>query len=144
MDLLDLVTATCEDLLEMQTADGNFPPQRVNPGQNVGKLKNHWCHGAPGAIGPLLAAVQLYLKLGVPATGSDEASDQQRIEMHLNLAKRLYQAAMKAAELTWQEGLLLKGNGMCHGISGNALLIHTVARWHYTQSQQTEELLGLD
>ena len=37
---------------------------------------------------------------------------------------------MKAAELTWKEGLLLKGNGLCHGIAGNGLLLHSVARWH--------------
>ena len=48
--------------------------------------------------------------------------------------------------MTWQKGLLLKGNSMCHGISGNGLLMHTVARWHnmmQAQADEIEPLLGL-
>ncbi len=64
-DLIDLITGTCIDLLAIQdqTPDGNFPAQRLDPGVKQGKLKNHWCHGAPGAIGPLLAATEFYLRL---------------------------------------------------------------------------------
>lgn len=50
---------------------------------------------------------------------------------------------MKAAEATWDNGLLLKGNSTCHGISGNGLLIHSVARWHTKMAQDTEEQLGI-
>ena len=80
------------------------------------KILNHWCHGAPGAIGPFLAGTKLLLNSG------DESE--------IDLARRLYAAAGKAAELTWRDGLLLKGNGLCHGISGNGLLLHSMARWH--------------
>ena len=53
------------------------------------------------------------------------AAEAQEDNWALNLAKRLYEAAMKAAEGTWVNGLLLKGNSMCHGISGNGLLLHS-------------------
>jgi len=29
-------------------------------------------------------------------------------------------AAVRAGELVWQQGLLKKGPGLCHGVSGNA------------------------
>lgn len=29
-------------------------------------------------------------------------------------------AALRAGELVWQQGLLFKGPGLCHGVSGNA------------------------
>ena len=29
-------------------------------------------------------------------------------------------AALKAGEDLWEKGMLLKGNGVCHGITGNA------------------------
>ena len=51
---------------------------------------------------------------------------------------------MKSAEVTWEKGLLLKGNGLCHGISGNGLLLHTMARWHNKQPVEVEQQLGLD
>ena len=98
-------------------------------------MLNHWCHGAPGAIGPLLAATQLYLQLSMT----------QDCEINQVMAQRLYRAAMKAAEMTWQQGLVLKGNCLCHGISGNGLLLHTVARWHKAQEshqQEFEQKLG--
>jgi len=36
--------------------------------------------------------------------------------------------AIKAGEAVWNQGLLRKGNGLCHGISGNAYALHTLAR----------------
>lgn len=50
---------------------------------------------------------------------------------------------MKAGEATWQQGILLKGNGLCHGISGNGLLLHTIARWHNLRSASDAQRLGL-
>ena len=44
---------------------------------------------------------------------------------------------MKAGEHTWQKGLLLKGNGLCHGITGNAYLMHNLYRT-YDQLSMTE------
>ncbi len=34
--------------------------------------------------------------------------------------KRYLEAAVKCGEVVWQRGLLKKGCGLCHGVSGNA------------------------
>jgi hypothetical protein len=31
-------------------------------------------------------------------------------------------------EVLWQRGLLVKGNGLCHGIAGNGFLLHSLYR----------------
>ena len=119
------------DLLKVQKQDGGFfvtlPDAFKTP-----KTLNHWCHGAPGAIAPLLASAQLFVKLA-------ESGDEQT----LAFARKLHTAAMKSAELTWTQGIVLKGNGLCHGISGNGLLLHSVARWHSALSQDQIAMLGL-
>lgn len=56
----------------------------------------HWCHGAPGAVHLFLLAFKLY-------------KQQDYLE-----------AAEKCGQVIWQRGLLKKGYGLCHGISGNA------------------------
>ena len=56
----------------------------------------HWCHGAPGIC---LLLCKAYRELG-------DAS--------------LLEAALRAGQAIWQRGLLKKGPGACHGISGNA------------------------
>ena len=44
------------------------------------------------------------------------------------LKDRLLECALKAGENTWQQGILKKGNGLCHGISGNAYMFHSIYR----------------
>lgn len=56
----------------------------------------HWCHGAPGAI---------YLIAKAYVVFRDD---------------RYLQACIRAANLVWQKGLLLKGPCICHGVAGNA------------------------
>lgn len=56
----------------------------------------HWCHGAPGAIFTFSEAYA--------------ASERQAY----------FDATMRAAQVVWTYGLLNKGPGLCHGISGNA------------------------
>lgn len=55
-----------------------------------------WCHGAPG---PLLLFARAYEAWGDP---------------------RYLAWAEDAADVVWARGLLRKGNGLCHGVSGNA------------------------
>ena len=55
-----------------------------------------WCHGSPGIIPTLLYASKLYNE------------------------EKFYQAAVQAAELVWERGLVYKGFNLCHGICGNA------------------------
>ena len=35
-------------------------------------------------------------------------------------------AAIKAADLVWERGVLLKGNGLCHGIAGASTSPHRI------------------
>lgn len=61
----------------------------------------HWCHGAPGWIITLLVL--------------DRILKEEKLVSKLDLVAE----AEKLGELVWQRGLLRKGVGLCHGISGN-------------------------
>ena len=65
--LIDILAQTCEDHISMQLSSGGFPTQRGWP-ERDGYLKSvkilvEWCHGAPGAIAPFLAACELFIKI---------------------------------------------------------------------------------
>jgi lantibiotic modifying enzyme len=38
------------------------------------------------------------------------------------------ESLLKTGEVIWKKGLLKKGNGICHGISGNAYALHSIYR----------------
>lgn len=65
----------------------------------------HFCHGSTGALPFLISAYKTF-----------------------NNDKRYYAALTKTANLIWEHGLLKKGNGICHGISGNGLALHSMFR----------------
>jgi len=92
-DSQQLVCSTLDRLLAERFQSGNLP---IILGENRDEHV-HWCHGAPGMPGLLAVAAEV---LG------DEAGAFQ-------------QAAMKAAEVVWERGVILKGNGLCHGLAGN-------------------------
>ncbi|KAI3426499.1 hypothetical protein D9Q98_008864 [Chlorella vulgaris] len=81
----------------------------------------HWCHGATGAVFLLCKAHE---QLG-PSGG-------------------YLAAAERSGEAVWQRGLLRKGNGCCHGITGSAYallrLYHTTkeAKWLHRAVQFAE------
>lgn len=108
-ELLKLVGNSCEYMLSQQYPSGNFPSSQ---GSESDKLV-HFCHGAPGAVSFLLAAHKLF--------GKD----------------KYMAAAVSAGEAVWKRGILYKGNGLCHGITGNALSLHSLYRatgeeqWRY-------------
>lgn len=68
-----------------------------------------FCSGAPGTIPMLCTAVEVFSN-------------------NPTFVDRLLYCALKVGELTWQQGLILKGNGLCHGISGNGYLLHCLFR----------------
>eukprot|EP00928_Gymnodinium_smaydae_P040385 TRINITY_DN27389_c0_g1_i2.p1 TRINITY_DN27389_c0_g1~~TRINITY_DN27389_c0_g1_i2.p1 ORF type:complete len:420 (-),score=43.18 TRINITY_DN27389_c0_g1_i2:68-1327(-) len=88
-----LVTATLDRLLAVRFDSGNVP---IILGERSDEHV-HWCHGAPGL--PALAAV-----------AADKLGDS---------STRFRTAAVKAADVVWERGIILKGNGLCHGIAGN-------------------------
>ncbi|CAE7504264.1 lancl1, partial [Symbiodinium sp. CCMP2456] len=89
-----LVGATLNKLLSIRYSSGNVPIV-------LGDRRDehvHWCHGASGLPALFLLAAAV---LG-DADGS------------------LRRAAEQAGEVVWKRGLILKGLGLCHGVSGNA------------------------
>jgi lantibiotic modifying enzyme len=65
-----------------------------------------WCHGAPGGVFLLCEAAN-----------------------HFEDKKVRYLAVSKqAAEDVWRRGILQKGPGLCHGVSGNAFVFLTLYR----------------
>ncbi|RXG56860.1 LanC-like protein 3 [Armadillidium vulgare] len=92
-----LIKISVDSLLQLQTPSGNFPSamDEVGGRRPVEEELVHWCHGAPGVV-YLLAKSYLVFK------------EQKYLE-----------AALRCGEITWQKGLLKKGSGICHGISGS-------------------------
>ncbi len=62
--------------------------------------------GSPGALPLLLEAGYFFPEMGL----------------------QLFDVAAQVGEVTWKEGLLLKGNGLCTGISGNGYMLHSLYR----------------
>lgn len=92
-EMLELIQPSVDYVLNLQMDSGNFPSSKGNDKDRL----VHWCHGAPGVVHLMLLAHQVW--------GSD--TDKYLV------------AARRAGELTWQRGLLKKGPGLCHGVSGN-------------------------
>jgi hypothetical protein len=62
----------------------------------------HWCHGATGAV---FTFTQAHLSLCARRSCDGNC--------------KWLAAATRAAQVVWTDGLLKKGPGLCHGISGN-------------------------
>jgi len=111
-----LVSATIERLLHERFESGNLPI--VLGGQDDEHV--HWCHGAPGLPGLALAA---------------RAAQAAGAAVPHALTSALVEAAVKAGDVVWQRGLILKGNGLCHGIAGNAYTFLSLRRLTADASQ---------
>jgi hypothetical protein len=92
-EVLARIHTTIDYLHSLRLPSGNYPTQVGK--QDADRLVQ-WCHGAPGV---LLLLVRAYEIFGEP--------------------KYLAWAEM-AADVVWSRGLLRKGNGLCHGVAGNA------------------------
>ncbi|CAK0782576.1 hypothetical protein CVIRNUC_005788 [Coccomyxa viridis] len=103
VDLGGLIRSVTLALIEHAFPSGNLPSSQ---GSDTDKLV-HWCHGAPGFL-PLLLEVE-----GLCSSAE---------------AARVHAAAERAADVIWERGLLLKGPGMCHGVSGNGYALLSVYR----------------
>jgi len=98
-----LVRGTVDRLLAERSKSGNLP---IILGEGSDEHV-HWCHGAPGL--PLLLA-----------SAADALGDE---------AGTLREAAVQAAEVVWERGVILKGNGLCHGIAGNGYTFLSLYRF---------------
>jgi lantibiotic modifying enzyme len=92
-DFIGDINKTIMSLLSVRFLSGNLP-------SSMGKERDNlvqWCHGAPGLILLLVKAYEVFDKIDY-----------------------LHQAVDIALKVVWPRGLLRKGMGLCHGISGNA------------------------
>ncbi|KAL1917394.1 uncharacterized protein VTP21DRAFT_5050 [Calcarisporiella thermophila] len=98
-------------VLTHRLPDGNISTRAGRHGTTEGSSLVHWCHGAPGAS---LVACKAY----------EVFKDVKYLKI-----------AQEMAEITWKYGLLRKGPGLCHGISGNAYVFLTLSRMSEDDSQ---------
>ena len=85
-------------LLSLQTSEGNFPCATDELGHHRRHPEDelvHWCHGAPGVVWLMAKAYLLWKE------------------------PKYLESVVKSGELMWRKGLLRKGAGICHGVSGN-------------------------
>ena len=98
-DQIKLIKKSIDYIGSTQTEKGNFP-------SDVNGLKDdilvHFCHGCVGAVHLFNLAYQIF-------------NDEKYKTILLNINNSL-----------WKRGLLLKGNGICHGISGNAYSLYKI------------------
>lgn len=91
-----IISSSLNELSKLQFESGNFPSSLNNETDEL----VHFCHGATGAV-YLYCLAYNYFKQ----------------EEYLKIA-------LKAGETIWKRGLLKKGNGICHGITGSAYSLH--------------------
>lgn len=95
MNMVNLLKASVHFLLK-HLINGNFS---TRSGSTKIKLV-HFCHGAPGIVTALAKFFHMFPEIGI-SMGIKEV-----VEANLNHI--------------WKYGVLKKGFGLCHGISGNA------------------------
>lgn len=104
-----LTADTARRLLRERFPSGNLP---IVLGAR-GDEHIHWCHGAPGL--PALAEAAAAASQQPGGLAGDVASDLQA-------------AAVKAGDVVWRRGVVLKGYGLCHGLAGNGYAFLTLRR----------------
>ena len=95
---LPIIRTSVDYLLSLRLSSGNLPSSANSHSDRLVE----WCHGAPGAA---LLCTQLYT---------------------LTKDQRYLTAATELSEVVWRRGLLKKGVGLCHGISGNGYVFLTL------------------
>ncbi|KKY17382.1 putative lanthionine synthetase c-like protein 1 [Phaeomoniella chlamydospora] len=110
------MTKQLSGLLALQsTTSGNFPSSLPPHGDRLVQF----CHGAPGFIASLSSLRPYFPDL------------QDRIDASL----------ARARECVWERGLLTKNPCLCHGISGNAVVLGSEGRTRTFLSFTTREAL---
>ena len=104
-DLNILLTKAIDGCIKFKFPDpsSNFASSTRSLGQNRDN-KVQWCHGAPGFISMYCQALKTF------------SNDNDRIKNRESWVELTEKACNKAV---WNRGLLCKGSGLCHGVSGN-------------------------
>ncbi len=97
-----IMTLECDEFGTRGVRKGHFPSRMGSVSEKEPLV--HWCHGAPGAVYLFTQAEKVLI------TSKDQKG-------------RYLAVAERAGEAIWQRGLLKKGPGACHGVSGNAFAL---------------------
>jgi Lanthionine synthetase C-like protein len=108
-----IMTLECDEKGTRGVHKGHFP-SRMGAVREKEPLV-HWCHGAPGAVFLFTQAAKVLHRGTISNQGFKIAESKD--------AGRYLAVAERAGEAIWQRGLLTKGPGACHGISGNAFAL---------------------
>ncbi|OBT48812.1 hypothetical protein VE00_00688 [Pseudogymnoascus sp. WSF 3629] len=101
------------ELLELQGEEGNWP---VVEGKEKGLIQ--FCHGAPGVLISLLAMRKYFPAL------------HEKIDKAIALGRKV----------TWERGILTKEPNICHGITGNALVLEPQQKEHFLSLATPEKV----
>lgn len=99
----NLIKPTIDFLMTLKFPSGNYPSSIGNKSDRL----IHWCHGAPGFIHLFAMAYKVF---------GDESYLRE---------------ALSCGDVIWERGLLKKGYGICHGVSGNGfsfLLLYRITK----------------
>lgn len=100
-DTLDyILSLECDSTGQQGHCHGEWPTRMGSDAQREPLM--HWCHGAVGAVF-LFSQAHMARDAFSPGKGEEYLA-----------------AALRAGDSVWRRGLLKKGPGLCHGISGNA------------------------
>lgn len=92
------------ELLNLQGEEGNWP---VIEGKDIGLVQ--FCHGAPGVLISLLSIRPYFPAL------------HEQIDKAITLGRKV----------TWERRILTKEPNICHGITGNALVLNDRQKEHF-------------
>ena len=95
--LLFVLSLECD--ADGASGEAGFWPTHTEPGDDRKEPLVHWCHGSTGAVFLFAQAHE--------ACGEAPGGPYLR-------------AALRGGEAVWERGLLRKGPGACHGVSGSA------------------------
>ncbi|KFY38784.1 hypothetical protein V494_04203 [Pseudogymnoascus sp. VKM F-4513 (FW-928)] len=101
------------ELLDLQGEEGNWP---VIEGKEIGLVQ--FCHGAPGVLISLFPIRQYFPAL------------HEQIDKAIELGRKV----------TWERGVLIKEPNICHGITGNALVLNAPQKEHFLALATPEKI----
>ncbi|EDW27908.1 GL19966 [Drosophila persimilis] len=89
------IKGSIDFIVGLQTEEGNYPCSLEDVRYGINKGLHQWCHGAPGLVYMLAKAYLVFHE------------------------DKYLKALRRCADLVWKKGILYKGPGLCHGVSGN-------------------------
>ncbi|KAF8908178.1 hypothetical protein CPB84DRAFT_1674366 [Gymnopilus junonius] len=102
------IFSTISWLIDCQDETGNWPSKcPTQRGVSAHNDLIQWCHGAPAMIILLSTALRIFQDY------------QQKLTATNSLERRIRRSIESGASLTYKNGLLRKGVGLCHGVAGS-------------------------